>query len=112
MAMYTSYLSKCPLMWGNVRQVMVTGIKGMTGLPCMPRFESANKLTFIPNGTFVTFVQVIPPALEGDSEMWLFELTDNHKTQVLISPSAWEAGYLWKAVRKVPIKGRPWRNGR
>lgn len=101
-----------PLVWGNIRQVMVTGIKGMNGLPCVPRFESEKKLTFIPNGTFVTFMNSIPPSSEGDSEMWLFQLTDDPGTSVLINPSAWEAGYLWKAVRKVPTKGRAWRNGR
>jgi hypothetical protein len=64
----------------------------------MPCFESKSKkhVTFLQNGTLVTFIRNVPTENGTENENWMFHLTSDPDTLVLINSSAWKAGYLWK----------------
>lgn len=76
---------------------MVTGIPGLKGLPCMPNPGSKEIVAFVPNGTFLTFVQ--PMFLGDDCTLWLMSYSDRNEVQVLITPDALTNGWLWRAKR-------------
>lgn len=92
--------------WGEVRQVMVTGVPGMRFLPCMPVPGSAHSMGEIPNGTFITFVRSMHLGSGDDSEMWIVALTDKPSVEMIISPAALKQGFLWKAVRPRIVRRR------
>jgi len=98
--------NKPRLMWGDVRQVMVTGVPGMRFLPCMPMPGSIHAIGEIPNGTFITFVRSMHLGAGEDSEMWVVAFTDKPSVEVLITPAAYTNGFLWKAVRPRKIARR------
>lgn len=96
------------LFYGEERQIMVTNLPGIKGLPCMPLPGCAEACAFIPNGTFVTFVGV--HNMGADCVFWHMRLTDNSKVEVLITPDALMSGWLWKAKRpaKLLTRKRRW----